>query len=273
MNNYFTPYEWNDTRTKLAFDVAKRILKKDNPKIGAFVQVTDDHSMDSYEYIKNFITDDVYAIKLVHAKSDQYWNYKYKLDDNIKKMLAFSPDIILNSNSKDLDEITETILYKMTDRGFKGVFIDTGSWGCSESSISRYLNTYKKTKGASTGISVSHKKCFKYYESEEKKFRNKIIHKDDKYYSNSGLFYKTLRHVLVSILNSPLELNSNNIKKIIMNHPYFQGFSHTNYSLYKKKDSPEFLSIYKYYFRKDFRLENISNKKLIKDVVKNFKKN
>jgi hypothetical protein len=171
LNNYFTPYEWHDVKIKLAIELAKRILNKDSLKIGVFVQVTDDYSSDSYEHLKKFLEAELYTVKLVHSKLNQYWNYKYKLDEGIQEMIKFSPDVILNANSRDLAEITDTINLKMTDKGFKGLFIDTGSWGCSESSISRNINVFKDTKGASTGIIIYQKKCFISYDKDEKKIQ------------------------------------------------------------------------------------------------------
>lgn len=260
LNNYFTPYEWNDTRTKLAFDVAKRILKKDNPKIGAFVQVTDDYSKDTFETVKEYLKEDkIFTIKLLHSRVKDYWSYKYKLDNEISKMIDYAPDVLLNPNSMDSEKISYSIIIKMIEKGFKGIFLDTGSWGCSELSISRNKSIFKNVHESAIGISVAHKKCFSYFGRDEKNFRNKILTNDDKYYSSNGLFYKTLRHVLSSILESHLPINSSNIQKIIQKNSYFKGFSGKHYNLFKKKDSPEFLYIYKFYFEKNFRIENLTS--------------
>ena len=260
LDNDYTPYEWNDTITKLAIDTAKKILKKNHLKIGAFVQVTDDYSKDTFETAKEYLKEDkIFTIKLLHSRVKDYWSYKYKLDSEISKMIDYAPDVLLNPNSMDSEKISYSIIIKMMEKGFKGIFLDTGSWGCSELSISRNKIIFKNVHESAIGISVAHKKCFSYFGRDEKNFRNKILTNDDKYYSSTGLFYKTLSHVLSSILESHLPINSSNIQKIIQKNSYFKGFSGKHYNLFKKKDSPEFLYIYKFYFEKNFRIENLTS--------------
>ena len=260
LENYYTPFEWNDTYTKLTLDKAKKITYNNNPKIGAFVFVTNDFSKDAYDSARKFLKNDLHNIKLVHSKSKKYWNYKHKLNKEISKMMHYSPDIVLNANSMDMQMISINIILKMMEKGFKGMFLDTGSWGCSELSLERYRNHFKNVKGRSTGLSSTQLKCFQDLGQDEKKFRNKILHNDDKYYTSTGLFYKTLKHVLNSILESHLPINSSNIQKIIQKNSFFKGFSYGKFNLYKTKDSPEFLNIYKYYFEKNFRIERLSEK-------------
>ena len=99
----------------------------------------------------------------------------------------------------------------------------------------------------------------------KKKFRNKILNNDDKYYSSNGLFYKTLKHVLKSLIKSPLIINPKNTQTILKSHSYFKGFSDEDYYLFKKKYSPKLLDIYKFYFEKNFRIESFSQKNLLKN--------
>ena len=262
LGNYYTPFEWNDVSIKLTLEKAKKMVKKVKPKIGAFVIVTDDYSKDTYESVRKYVKDEIYTIKITHSKSEKYWTYKHKLDEDIKKMLEYSPDIILNPNSQDLDKISFEIILKMINKAYKGIFIDSSSWGCSVITLDNYRNFFKHSKGQSTGLFAQQLKCFPDYEQDEKNFRNSVLHNDDKYYSSTGIFYKTLKHILTSILKSKLQVNSNNIQKIIQNNSYFKGFSNAEFNLYKKKDSPEFLTIYKYYFEKNFLLENLSKTNL-----------
>ena len=259
LKNFYTPFEWNDVALKLNINKAKELMDKKKPKIGAFVQINDDLSVDAYESAKRYLKNDLFVIKLVHSQSKKYWQYEYKLDDDIKNMIKYSPDIILNPNSQDINQISFDLSLKMTNQGFNGIFIDSESWPCSRYLIETYKEKFSKTKAQSIGISAAQLKCPQDWEQDEKKFRMEILQNEEQYYPSSGLFYKTLKHVLNSILESHLPISSSNIQKIIQKNSFFKGFSNEKFNLYKTKDSPEFLNIYKYYFEKNFRIENLTS--------------
>ena len=259
LKNHYTPFEWKDVLIKLAIDKSIKITDKENPKVGAFVLVTDEHSKDSYASAKKYLKTDIHTSKIIHSRSQEYWNFKNKLDKEIDKMIAFSPDIVINANSIDLQEISTSIILKMLKKGFKGVFVDSGTWGCSKNSLDETKQSYKHVSGKSIGISTRQKKCFKDFGEDEKIFRNIFLDSEGRYYSSSGLFYKTVKHVLESILKSGLPINSKNINNVIQQNSYFEGFSNEKFNLYKTKDSPEFLHIYKYNFEKNFSVEKLEN--------------
>ena len=145
-------------------------------------------------------------------------------------------------------------------------FIDTGTWPCSRTFFERSKDYLKNMTKPSIGLTVRQKKCYMDLKKDEKEFRNALIENDDKYYSMSGLLYKTLTHVLSIVFKSNLPINGNNIHKIIKENPYFKGFSDESYNLYKTKDSPEFLSIYKYQFKKYLTIEKVSIEILVKII-------
>lgn len=258
LKNYYTPFEWDRTSVELILEKVKKMLNKEKPKIGAFVQLTDEHSSDTYETLKGILGDELLAVKLVHTKLGEHWNYKNKLDIEIEKMSKFSPDIIFNSNSNDIEGLAPHLIIKMIEKGYDGIFVDTGTWPCSKTFFERSKDYLKNMTKPSIGLTVRQKKCYMDLKKDEKEFRNALIENDDKYYSMSGLLYKTLSHVLNIVFKSNLPINANNIHKIIKKNPYFKGFSDESYNLYKTKDSPEFLSIYKYQFKKYLTIEKVS---------------
>lgn len=272
LKNHYTPFEWKDVAMQLSLDEAKKVIGIDNPKIGAFVLVTDQHSKDSYESAKKYLKTDIHTVKIIHSRSQDYWDYKNKLNKEIDKMLLYKPDIVINANSIDLDEISSEIILKMLNKGYKGIFIDTGTWGCSKNALDEIKQSYKDAKGKALGISARQKKCFQDFGEDEKKFRNLLLDSEGRYYSSSGLFFKTVNHVLNAILKSKLPINAKNINIIIEKNSYFEGFSNEKYNLYKTKDSPDFLNIYKYNFGKNFSVEKLPNPYVIEKNKKTVEK-
>ena len=268
LQNYYTPFEWDNVSVKLILEKAKKMLKKEHLKIGVFVQLTDVHSTDTYSNVMDYVDDELFAVKFVHSKTQDYWSYKNKLDDDIKKMSNFSPDIIFNANSNDVEEISSQLIIKMIDKGFTGIFVDTGTWPCSEMYFERARKYLKNIQKTTFGLAARQKVCFMNIKKDEKDFRNFFVENDDKYYSSSGLLYKMLTHVLSSLLKSPLKITAVNTHKILQENPYFKGFSGEEYALYKTKDSPEFLNIYKYHFQKDLLIEKIPNEESLMKMQK-----
>ena len=272
LKNHYTPFEWKDVLMKLSLDETKKLIGKENPKVGAFVLVTDEHSKNSYEAAKKYLKTDIHTVKFIHSRSQEYWDYKNKLNKEIDKMLSYKPDIVINSNSIDLQEISTSIILEMLKKGYKGIFVDSGTWGCSKNALDEIKQSYKDVSGKAIGITVRQKKCFQDFGEDEKKFRNLLLDSEGRYYSSSGLFYKTVNHVLDAILKSKLPINAKNINAIIKKNSYFEGFSNEKYNLFKTKDSPEFLNIYKYNFGKNFSVEKLPNPYVIEKYKKTVEK-
>ena len=272
LKNHYTPFEWKDVLMRLAIDESKKLIGKENPRVGAFVLVTDEHSKNSYEAAKKYLKTDIHTVKFVHSKSQEYWDYKNKLNKEIDKMLLYKPDIVINANSNDLDEISSEIMQKMITKGFKRIFLDVDTWSCSKNTLEEIKLSYKNILEKATGFSVRQKKCFQDFGEDEKKFRNLLLDSEGRYYSSSGLFYKTVNHVLTAILKSKLPINSKNLNAIIKKNSYFEGFSNEKYNLYKTKDSPDFLNIYKYNFGKNFSVEKLPNPYVIEKNKKTVEK-
>ena len=187
-------------------------------------------------------------------------SYKDNLDSKIKEIISFKPNLFLNSNETT---VSMSIIQKLLESGFKGVFIDAGSgaddsWGCGRTIVKYQRAVLKNNKNKAIGYSSSQNACYKDYHEDEKEFRKEVLDKDEYYYTYIGLFYKMTKHILESILKSKLPVNRKNVHKIIKANSFFRGFSGNRFNLYKTKDSPEFLHIYKHHFQKDFYFENVT---------------
>lgn len=253
LKNYYTPLEWSDVGIKLAFDESKKSFKTNYPlKIAAFL-LNSDSSRDTYDVVKKMVPS-VFEKHLFQVP--ELLSYTNKLDEKIKEVLAYNPDIILNSN---FNEISLDIVARTMKEGFQGVFLDSNTWGCGPIIKNYFKSKMKDLETTSVGYKSSQFICPEDTLKDEKDFRIKILQREAYYYSEIGLLYKTLKHTLNAIIKSSLPITRENIHKIIQDNSYFNGFSGVHFNLFKRKDSPEFLSLYKLFFQKEFIIKKIPN--------------
>ena len=252
LNNYYTPLEWSDVGLKLAFDEIKKSFKERYPlKIAAFI-LNSDLSKDSYEIIEKIVPS-VFAKYVFQIPG--FLSYTNNLDEKIKEVLAYKPDIILNAN---FNEVSLDIVERAMQNGFQGFFLDSNTWGCSQIIQNYFKSKLENLKITSIGYSFDQIVCPDDAWNDEKDFRIKILQKEAYYYSEIGLLYKALKHILTKVTQSTLLVSRENIHKIIQNNSYFKGFSGTQFNLFKRKDSPEFLNFYKFFFQKEFAIRKVS---------------
>lgn len=278
VNNYYTPFEWSDTRFKTLLNYLKdKKILKDNIKtlkMGVFSHANDSLSRDSYEVAYKILgKKNVFEQTLFHNKSDIDFSLDYTkgLDKKITAMLNYHPEIIMLSNN---NQISSDIISRVVKGGYENTFISLGTWGCVDTSKLIFQDIFQKTPASlkATGYSVYQLACPQHMLSDEKSFFARIIEEDGRYYLETGVLYKTLKHILDIIFQSPLPISRKNIHKIIQNNSYFKGFSGTHFNLYKTKDHPEFIRIYKFNFQKEFSIEEVTNSNKLINAKKTLNK-
>lgn len=253
LKNYYTPYEWSDTMIKTALGAALTDLNKEKELRPAAVIINNPWSKIAFTNTQESFNDKIFYRRLIQV--NPVLSYKDNLDAKVNDIISYKPSIIVNPNGTI---ISISVIIKLLKKGFNGIFLDNDTWGCGRTTERHQRTLFENTQNKAIGYSAFQNACYKDYLDDEKKFRQKVLDKDEYYYTNIGLFYKMTKHILESVLKSKLPVNRDNVHKIIKANSFFKGFSGNRYNLYKTKDSPEFLRVYKFYFQKDFFFENVT---------------